>query len=553
MPPALSTGLRRALNSIPPSYRDDETSVDLLTALHSATSKHNLVAAWSTYQEILHNHPLGSRLIPGRLLHTLFARLCEPRPRTRQTFLRMVSVLSEIRATGHHVRQWEWNALIHAAGTGFRRTTVEDYEAALGTVYDMMADVVKVDATHSNPNTEAYSSNHRPDIVTINTLLAIASRTGSKRALKRTLDLLESRADLAPDRITHLILLNQCGRSGQLEGVMEHARHLMLSEGGLGTDGVNAMIWAYGHNGRLDYALRLYERLHHAAFIPPPGLRITPPAFNLIEENQHSIFSIPNIDHTLSSIVPDHITYTALLQCMSYHGDFMGAIAIFRDLVAAESSPLNHSDNSSANKSPRYIPPTAETYRALFLGFTRFGVNTESNVGFHFTSSRRRHPTRLWSTVHDHTFPIPTHPPRPPRLDIVSHESYSAWTASNLSIIFNEFLDLPLFHHASRTARRQDEKDPELAPSSVIYWALVAFARTTDNDKGAMREAWHRMTRSFDLGVCGSLSAGSASSDKWESPSSYSDSHSTIRKWRPRGRLKRLVEWIEEDDTTTGS
>lgn len=559
-------GLQRSLNSIPPSYRHDAGSVALVTSLHHGILFRDSVKSWSTYQAILRNHPLGSRLVSPRLLHSLVAVLWRTRPITRQTFLRLVSIISELRSMGRSVYRWEWNALIHAAGAGFRRTTTQDFEAALDIAQEMVTDSLKSRSTQGDT-----SKKSRVDIVTINTLLAMASRTTSRRNVQRVLDMLASCPDITPDRITHLTLLNQHGRNGRLDRIPGYLVQLMQTESGIGVDGINATMWAYARSGRIDYALRIYERLR--LNLTRSGRDTSP---STVEQNhegdRHPILSLPYIDRALALIVPDRITYTALVQCLAYHGDFANAISVFRDWVGAITArpPLARyiSRHVSESANNRVSAPLAEMYRSLFIGFTRHGVPQTQHEGAPFKEEPRGTYCTLFSSHHASPF---SYCPRPPKSPYVSPNSHSSWTLQSLSELFDNFLEAP----SSQTSPMSDRVSPSSTqikrtsndvsqppvPSQVIYWALIAFSRTTNADREMMRAAWRRMAQAFHLESrytpqpprCSithtpSSREGSTRHQGRSSHLGLTGSGKTDNEWRPRGRLKRLVKWVEFDE-----
>ncbi|KAF8312871.1 hypothetical protein DL93DRAFT_1234104 [Clavulina sp. PMI_390] len=676
--------LLATLRRIPPTYQTDEISVALISTLYHATVHKDVQRMWNTYQEIVHNHPIGSALIPPRLLHSIVAALATSSPRNRKTFLRLLSVLSEMSSNACIIHQWEWNVLIHAAGSGFRRTTVGDYEAALGSAYDMMADSFSRQS-QGPPET----SSRNLDIVSFNTLLAIASRTGSVRTFRRTLDFMRTHGQaIKPDRITRLIMLTHSGRSGRMQDVPSHVLQLLEWEEGLGVDGTNALIWAYGRSGQLDVAREIYDRMRHYQPHSPtpagptaeprtwePNLRPSSGMENstLSPSASRTIFSVPNIPSILSSITPDQITFRSLLQCLAYHGDFLNAITVFREFVDAQlgvSSPPHSTSKTSRSRRSFlpsrhfHLPTTIHIYRALFIGFNRFGVSSQSALSLPFQGSapsnsqsirsppssgtegkaswlvshlitpHLRRLDKQTSSSNSESIPIPAPPPLPRRLEVIEPDSYEQWTIENLEVIFDEFLNVPRLHPRNKipntqilSSQSQSKNtssssaqsspphsassaspifsssfspsdysvatpelsshlpglDPPIIPPSIVYLALIAFARTTGNDRLILRDAWARMAEAFGLGfvefpssspqlllpdpASGSISYRKRRREEWEDnifsedPTSLGLSQLEAGEqnkgsiapgwyrseigWRPRGRLKRLVEWIE--------
>ena len=542
--------MRRSLNSIPSSYRHDQSTVALITSLHHGILFRDCAKSWCIYQTILQNHPLGSRLISPRLLHSLSALLWKTRPITRQTFLRLTSIVNELRNTGHPIYTWEWNALIHAAGAGFRRTATKDFEAALNIVEEMIAQSLKLQSTQGNVTKKSPVG-----IVTLNTLLAIASRTRLNRNVQRVLDMLAKRSDVVPDRITHLILLNHYGRNGRLDRLPGCIIQLMQTKSGIGVDGINAILWAYARSGRIDYALQIYERLRFN--LTNPGTSRTSPSTHdqKQEGGRHPILSLPHIDLALLPVLPDSITYTTLVQCLAYHGDFTNAISVFWDYVGAttERPPPTRYDDFKFTEERAYAPPV-EMYRSLFIGFIRHGVFRSQHQNGSTAEESQNAGIHLFSR---HQVAPLSYPPQPPKPPYVTHSSHSSWTLQSLSDLFDNFLEVPRTCHLNDRVLLSSSppNSRPLVPPQVIYWALVAFSKTTNADKEVMRAAWLRMARAFqldcrDIPQTSRFPTGRAPpfGDSFILPRDLTGRGRADNKWRPRGRLKRLVEWVESDE-----
>ena len=549
--------LRRSLNTIPISYRHHEDSVALITSLHHGILFHDTAKSWCIYQTILHNHPLGSRLISPRLLHALSALLWKTRPITRQTFLRLVSVISELRSLGHAIYTWEWNALIHAAGAGFRRTATKDFEAALNITQEMIAESLKPQTTQ-----RVATRKSRVDIVTVNTLLAIASRTRSKRNVQHALDMLASRSDITPDRITHLILLNYYGRTGRLDRIPGCINRLIQTESGIGVDGINATMWAYARSGRLDYAMRIYEKLRLNLTDPDPN---DASISDHKEGDHHPILSLPHIGRALVLILPDSITYTALIQCLAYHGDFTNAISVYKDYVGTKKAwphlARYFPKHVTELTQKRAYAPSVEIYRSLFIGFTRYGVFRSRHQSVPLAEELQSGGTHSTLFSRHHAAPL-SYPPRHPKSPYVTPSSHSAWTLQSLSDLFDNFLEVPSSQVPCINGRFSQSSTPyhqfpsgisrPPVPPQVMYWALVAFSRTTNADKEVMRAAWHRMVRAFhiDCPQTSQLPIPRTTSfgDSFTLRQELIGSGKADTKWRPGGRLKRLVEWVESEE-----
>jgi pentatricopeptide repeat protein len=321
--------------------------------------------------------------------------------------------------------------------------------------------------------------------------------------------------------------------------------------------------------------LRL-QTLPHPLTSPSLQVRIAGPG-----PDDH-VLSNPQILQALPLITPDVITYTDFIQCLAYHGDFRTAISVFRDMISATKRPRK-ARRSRYNKDTHpkaeqvhwtqggndidTYNPSIEIYRSLFLGFARHGVVPRSSSltpdeffasapsGKDSLSGRKRGLPRV---LRSHGLRFVT---LSPSLD-VKPDSLAAWTYSNLKTLFNTFLDLPPTPSAKRSSsnstpsnstRHLPDKPP--IPPNVIYWVLVAFARTTNGNRALMRDAWYQMAEAFGLD-CHRSSAGdhrlSATPDS-SGPSPGDGSLDSLQqagadsRWRVPGRLKTLVNWIESD------
>ncbi|KAI0069206.1 hypothetical protein BV25DRAFT_1818193 [Artomyces pyxidatus] len=127
-----------------------------------------------------------------------------------------------------------------------------------------------------------------------------------------------------------------------------------------------------------------------------------------------------------------------MVQCFAYRGDFLGCSGIFQDML---STPAEAGGEDAA------FLPTMTTFRALFLGFSRHGAPDSRS---------------------------PPIDPQQPHL----------WTLANLEDTFAQFLKTPL------------ERPPR---PTVVYWILVAFAKTSDNDAWKLREVFERLDDRFKV------------------------------------------------------
>ncbi|KAH9947254.1 hypothetical protein B0H21DRAFT_692241 [Amylocystis lapponica] len=408
--------------------------------------------AWNAYQALMaiprepHSLP-----VPYAHLHRLARLLASTRPRTRTLFLRLLSVLSTIHATGGYVKLWQWNALVDCAGKGWRKTRQEDFKAALDVFEDLMAQRSPgarfSGGSPVRPVPEAAPTVH-PDIVTYTTLLNIAGRTLNEATLRRATILLES-SRLLPNRITHLALVRYFARKNQLQGVRATLFNLKDQGFEMGLDGLNACIWAYARSGRLDVASTVYRALRH----------------NLVPEDEAGENAITASVKRLSrvdgltiplDIKPDNTTFYTLIQAFAYHGDLIQCLRVFMDMITLSDADVSGHDHASP-RVPNITSPTLPAFRAIFLGFARHGMP----------------PAHLKNAG-------------PLTLRLTS----SAWTYDNLHILYQSFLALP---HDVRPSDR------------TIYWVIKAFATTSGNDIRKLRRIWEQLETRFGGGWGGRL------------------------------------------------
>lgn len=433
----------------------------------------DLDSAWVAYQAILETHGHGSRLFSPRQLHGLSAMLSKIRPKTRQTYLRLLSVISELRNLGHSVYQWELNALVASAGKGFRKTRIEDYEAAINTL--------------SLPLPSHHLPKSKFDIVTFNTLLSVAARTLSPRIMQHALSLLNDHPHLRPNRNTHLSLLQFYALTDQSHLVPGVLDQMIKAELEIGVDGINAVIWAYARSGALDVALNIFGSLGNIPPDSPASLKHVPVDRRepLIAGQANSIptdnpiLCIPGLSSQLRNLEPNHITFTLLIQCLSYHGDLYPALSLLRTMLSRVG------EHSKGGKSP----PSGESeallivFRSIFLGFVRFGVQSQSpplrDNSFGLSSPLHRVSARLKSRC---------------KSARTSPDQHSPWVRDILAPLFDSFLALHSPTGSSQsTCPRSHQR--------VFYWGLLAFSQTSGHDPSVVAQAWRKMQSAFHLGL----------------------------------------------------
>jgi len=153
-----------------------------------------------------------------------------------------------------------------------------------------------------------------------------------------------------------------------------------------------------------------------------------------------------------ASMFPNAVTYISIVQAAAYHGNLRVALSAFKDMLSSENveigAPMYRDEHGKLKPSP--YSPTLPIFRAIFLGFYRHGV----------ARALPRNPNPAWA----------------------SSDNSQPWVIESLDHIFDVFLALPEYIQPS---------------SSTIYWALVAFDKTSSGDRALLRTAWNRIEDRF--------------------------------------------------------
>lgn len=279
--------------------------------------------------------------IPQKYLHAFAAALVKKssakpasRKRTRTVFLRLLSVLNTIYYTGGRVSLWEWNALIDTAGRGWRKTRMDDFQAALSILRDMLADrapgssFAGATSIPSHDKSRIVAARVEPDDITYTTLIVIAGRTLKPDILRLAESYLISSGH-SPNRITYLVYLRFHARKGRLGDVRRMMFRILENEWELGQDGVNALLWAYGRNGRLDIAGSIYRIMRHNLLPDDPSNEKYAVNSAIVRLKDLENITIP------ADVKPDAITYYTLIQVYAYHGRLREALDVFTDMMTS--------------------------------------------------------------------------------------------------------------------------------------------------------------------------------------------------------------------------
>lgn len=408
--------------------------------------------AWRAYSLLLdlpapadglprvHHH-----MVPNPHLHRVARVIAHARPKTRTHFLRLLSVLAYLARQGGRVFPHEWNALIDGATKGWRTTQPGDVRLAFQTFADMAAG--RAPGSSALADEEAHlpqpaNAPTRPDIYTYTTLLSAAARTRDPATVRYATNLLQS-SGLAPNRVTHLALLNYYTYTAQLSGVRATLRQLRLEGFTLGLDGLNAALWAFARNGRMDVVSDVYRVFRYrlnSAYDDADAIA----ALTAHLRDAESLDIEPDL-------LPNAATWTMLVQAFAHHGDLTIALRAFSDMLAQVNdepgAPLY--EDAFGKLIPGHYTPSMGVLRALFLGFARHGVPGERR----FTRGRR------------------------------------AWTLYDLMPILKIFLALPR----------------EAVPSrSTIFWIMTAFRKTSGDEVRVLRRVWETLETRFGAAYMGS-------------------------------------------------
>ncbi|KAJ7162553.1 hypothetical protein C8R43DRAFT_300427 [Mycena crocata] len=393
--------------------------------------------AWKAYYTLV-SVPFS---IPHRHLNRLVRLLARQTTKTRIMFGRLLSVLTSIYQSGWNIEAYQWNALIDNAGKGLRRARPEDFKLA----FEMFTDMVSAKppgATSSGTDynlDEEVTDNPLPDIITYTTLINHAAESRMKATIDQTTSLLTA-SGISPNRITHLVLLKYYSNTGKLDGVRASLAKMRQQDLPLGLDGLNACMWAFARHDRLDVSMKIYGILRHnttpevRTHVGPDDVHASRRA--LLEEN---IEIHPDM-------VPNELTYTSMVQVMAYHGNLDAALSAFVDMLSSQNveigAPMYRDDNGRLAPSP--YSPTLPVFRALFLGYFRHGVVDA-----------------------------------PPMSQL---RGSRPWVLTSLKSLLDAFLALPEYIQPS---------------TSTIYWALIAFDKTSGHDHELLRSVWTRIEDRF--------------------------------------------------------
>ncbi|KAF8211482.1 hypothetical protein K438DRAFT_1807395 [Mycena galopus ATCC 62051] len=406
---------------------------DLLRVLGNTQSH---LQAWLAYRALV----AAPFSIPHRHLNRLVRLIAREKTKTRTLFQRLLAVLTSIHESGWKIEVYQWNALIDNAGKGFRRATPADFKRA----FDMFTDLVTSKAPGTTMSETEYSldeelvDNPLPDIYTYTSLINHAVAQRNKDDLTQTTSLF-SASGLPPSRITHLVMLKFYANARNLDGVRASVAKIRHVKGVLGVDALNAIMWAFSRHNRPDVAMKIYRVLRHNTILEE---YLGP---NDVYSTKRALLEEEGID-VRATMIPNEVTYTTVIQIMAYHGNLHAALTAFSDMLSSPNieigAAMYRDEHGELKPSP--YSPTLPIFRGIFLGYYRHGV------------------PRLRRSAPSDT----SHP----------------WVLASLDRLFEVFLALPEYIRPS---------------TSTIYWALVAFDKTSGQDMDLLRTVWTRIETRF--------------------------------------------------------
>ncbi|KAM6495670.1 hypothetical protein JOM56_008376 [Amanita muscaria] len=421
---------------------------ELLRVLETTNSA---TTAWNVYTKLSHMIPDGhcspnKPFIPFVHLHRVSRLLSRNRPQTHIQFLRLFSVLDVLRSSGGRIHAYEWNTLIDHTARGWRKARVEDWELALSLYNDMVLGRPPGATFEGDVQASKGDENHivKPDIYTYCSLLNVAVSTRQSQAVRRAIALLNA-SKIPPNRITFLTLLKHYSTTRHMSGVRSTVLKMREQGFELGLDGINACLWTYGWNGRLDIVTTIYRLLRYNASSEQEGTRdVILTLRRQLEEEEYICIS--------DDIRPDGTTFATVIQLMAHYGDLLTTLSVFVDMLYI--LPSQPATSNGANL--RMTPPLNTIFRAIFLGFSQNGIPP--------CQDKNQLPSHIR---------ISNPPDRP------------HWTLKNLQAMFDAFLSLPAEIRASR---------------STVYWIMNAFDVTSGQNEDVLREVWGKLEARLGAG-----------------------------------------------------
>ncbi|KAG6833614.1 hypothetical protein H0H87_004241 [Tephrocybe sp. NHM501043] len=426
----------------PPSTDLQRAQYTWLLTLHKSSSVEDVWNAYTSLDE--HDVPISFSLI-----HRTVRVVSRHNAKVYVMYTRLLALLRRLRDVGGTIHPHEWNALIHAAGSGMRKTSVRHYETALSIFRDMTkgrapGTTLELDQGVRSNTDVVTVERVEPDVFTYTTLIGIAAKIDDPKCMRHARTLME-RSGIPPNRFTHLALIPYFSATHQLGAVRSTVLRLERDKMELGLDGLNALLWAYHTNKRLEITMMIYRLLRHNL---APGVDIDEEDTKLLDSFRRQL-KLEEFIVVPDYLVPNQVTYTTMIQFMAYHGHLSTSLTIFAEMLSTSNTelgaPLVRDEDGSLK--PTYYQPTIAVFRALFLGF-------------------RRHARKKNELV-------------TPKTD---RSNQPGWTLDNLQQLFDSFMRMPTGIQMNRT---------------IFFWIITAFKAASNDDVELVRDVWKRIEGRF--------------------------------------------------------
>jgi len=220
------------------SNYDDPSATKLLEILDKDDCTH--VAAFQAYSEL--RYP-GVWYLSDDSIRLLFRRLSVVEKKNKDSMLRYLSVVDDMKSSGFDMTQAEWNSAIAFCGQCFARISADDVETALRT-WKEMEEEAKVKGGH----------------VTFNILFDMAAKSGKFVLAEMILKEMETRK-LRINRYARVGLIFYHGLKADGDGIRRAYREFVEAGEIVDTVVMNCVIASFMRAGEPSAADQVYERM----------------------------------------------------------------------------------------------------------------------------------------------------------------------------------------------------------------------------------------------------------------------------------------------------
>lgn len=463
----------------------EQSNIDELHQFLAQTT--DAEAAWDVYEYLREVETYDGSPIPVFILRRMMVIIGFAKPHRRVHFLRLLNIANLLRQRDEIILLSEWNSLIACAGRGQRRKRVEDYQASLHVFRDMMAysDDLKIrsdalkdadtdsqdsafapisktdphpesfpDANPNSPTNATVSPSTQdipsisPDIQTYHILLHIAVMTNSDLAVRHASSLLLD-SGLEPTQRTHAIIMSHYSKHNRNGAIRDSMIELLSTGVPIEPSLVNLCLWTYAKQGEMEIAVAIYQSLQANSSLGTSGT-----ARDTLDDRLDRLIGF----HIPRDVQPNSITYRVLAQAMAYHGDLFGALRVFRDFMESPSNLAPEPDPVNKVGGRPLYAAIMPMYRSLFLGFARHATTPVRTPDTDDTLGAR----------------------------LASFEAKSSpWNLENFFALFETFMAL----------------NPRIEQPSerLVYWIIVAVAKTSGSDMSKMWRVMRRIQGTFGI------------------------------------------------------